>query len=122
MEATRLVPSLAARWSGLRRAIAAIPSSRALVDRIRRSEYLTVGSSARFRAVQRTRTRAASRVGFRIIAAAAVFDGIVVFDPHLKDSAILVWLNGAVAAMALIGWKGLEGPLRRRPEPAAFVI
>ena len=47
---------------------------------------------------------------------------MIVFDPHLKGSAILFWLNGAVATMALVGWKGLSGPLRRHPEPAAFVI
>lgn len=97
-------------------------SLRALVDRIRSSEYVSIGASARFRAVQRGRTRIASRVGFLIIAAASIFDGVVVFDPHLKGSAILFWLNGAVAAMALLGWKGLNGPLRRHPEPAAFVI
>lgn len=97
-------------------------SLRTFVDRIRSSEYLSIGASRRFRALQRGRTLTASRVGFLIIAAAAIFDGVVVFDPHLKGSTILFWLNSAVATMALVGWKGLSGPLRRHPEPAAFVI
>ena len=97
-------------------------SLRAVIERIRSSDYVSIGASRRFRAIQRGRTRSASRVGFLIIAAASIFDGVVVFDPHLKGSAILFWLNGAVAAMALVGWKGLSGPLRRHPEPAAFVI
>ena len=92
------------------------------LDRIRASEYFTVGASRRFRAVQRQRTRTASRVGFLIIAAAAVFDGIVVLDPHLRESVALLILNGFVALLALIGWKLLPGPLRRHPEPAAFVV
>jgi len=122
MQATSLLPRLVQRWSWLRRLTAATRSFATLATDIRESEYIRVGASARFRAVQRDRTRTASRIGFLIIAAAAVFDGIVVFDPHLKDSVALVWLNGAVAAIALIGWKGLAGPLRRRPEPVAFVV
>ena len=121
MQATRFVPRIVQRWFGLRRLTTTLSLATLLAD-IRKSEYVRVGASARFRAVQRDRTRAASRVGFLIITAAAIFDGIVVFDPHLKGSVVLVWLNGAVAAMALIGWKSLSGPLRRRPEPAAFVV
>ena len=112
MQGTRFLP----------RAALSFGSPTTLLSRIRASEYVTVGGTRRFRAVQRTRTRAASRVGFLIIAAAAIFDGIVVFDPHLKESTVLVWLNGGVALMAVLGWIGLSGPLRRRPEPAAFVI
>lgn len=112
MQGTRFLPRLAP----------ALGSPSTIIARIRTSEYVTVGGTPRFRAVQRTRTRAASRVGFLIIAVAAIFDGIVVFDPHLKESTALVWLNGAVAAMALLAWVGLAGPLRRRPEPAAFVV
>jgi diguanylate cyclase (GGDEF)-like protein len=97
-------------------------SLRALLARIWTSEYVTIGASTRFRAVQRTRTRSASRIGFLVIAAASIFDGVVVFDPHLKGSVVLFWLNGAVAAMALVGWKGLGTALRAHPEPAAFVI
>ena len=104
------------------RGFGGVSGLRMLLERIRTSEYVTVGASARFRAEQRHRTRAASRVGFLIIAVASAFDGIVVYDPHLKGSTVLFWLNGAVAGMALVGWKGLRGPLRRHPEPAAFVI
>jgi len=42
-----------------------------LPRRIRASEYLVVGESARFRALQRRRTRLAARIGFLVIAAAA---------------------------------------------------
>jgi diguanylate cyclase (GGDEF)-like protein len=112
MQGTRFLPRMALSFG----------SPTTLLGRLRASEYVTVGGTRRFRAVQRTRTRAASRVGFLIIAAAAVFDGIVVFDPHLTQSTVLVWLNGGVALMAVVGWIGLSGPLRRNPEPAAFVI
>ena len=95
---------------------------RGLVGQVRASEYVTVGSSARYRAHQRRATRTASRVGFLLIAGAALFDGFVVFDPHLKGSLVLVGLNGAVAIMALAGWATLNGALRRYPEAAAFVI
>ena len=122
MENTRFLPRVVRRWFGLGEWTLATHPVTVLVADIRESEYLTVGASARYRAVQRRRTTTASRVGFLIIAVAAIFDGIVVFDPHLQDRAVLVWLNGAVAAMALIGWKGLAGPLRRRPEPVAFVV
>lgn len=95
---------------------------RTVLQRVRASEYVTVGASRRFRAVQRQRTRTASRVGFLIIAAAAAFDGFVVFDPHLKESLALLVLNSGVAVLALAGWKALPGLLRRYPEPAAFVV
>jgi diguanylate cyclase (GGDEF)-like protein len=95
---------------------------RSAIDRLRASEYVTVGASRRFRAVQRQRTRSASRVGFLIIAGAAAFDGFVVYDPHLMGSLSLLVLNGAVALMALAAWKALPGLLRRHPEPAAFIV
>jgi diguanylate cyclase (GGDEF)-like protein len=120
MQATRLdrQPTVGPRLGRL----ALGEAIRALLTQIRSSEYVLIGASPRFRAVQRGRTRAASRIGFLIIAVASIFDAIVVFDPHVKGSTILFWLNGAVATMALVGWKGLDGPLRRHPEPAAFVI
>ena len=112
MQGTRFLPRLAP----------GLGSPSTVIARIRTSEYVTVGGTPRFRAVQRSRTRSASRIGFLIIAVAAVFDGIVVFDPHLAESTALVWLNGAVAAMAVLAWVGLAGPLRRHPEPAAFLV
>jgi diguanylate cyclase (GGDEF)-like protein len=120
MQATRLRQVISAR--GLDRPVRLFRAPRAFIDRIRGSEYVTVGASKRFRAVQRTRTRSASRVGFLIIAAAAAFDAIVVFDPHLKGSLVLLVLNSGTAVLALAGWKVLPGLLRRHPEPAAFVV
>jgi diguanylate cyclase (GGDEF)-like protein len=113
------------RFSGIVSTLGRLVSAgrpRTLVARLRASDYVVIGSSTRFRALQRERTRTASRVGFLIIAAASIFDAVVVYDPHLKGSMVLFWLNGGVAAMALVGWKGLAGPLRRYPEAAAFVI
>jgi diguanylate cyclase (GGDEF)-like protein len=107
---------------GLDRSTGPFRALRAALERIRTSEYVTVGASQRFRAVQRQRTRTAARVGFLIIAVAAAFDGIVVFDPHLKESLALLVLNSGVAVMALVGWRLLPGPLRGHPEPAAFVV
>lgn len=121
MQAIRLVPRVPGRsstgWLGAR-----FEAPRGLLARIRSSEYITVGASARFKAQQRARTRTASRLGFLIIGAAAILDGIVVFDPHLAGSLVLVALNGAVALMAVAGWATLKGRLRHYPEPAAFMI
>ena len=72
--------SLTGAFGALRQA------AQGLDRRVRASEYITVGASARFKAAQRSRTRTASRLGFLIIGGAAIFDGIVVFDPHLKGS------------------------------------
>jgi diguanylate cyclase (GGDEF)-like protein len=121
MQGTRRIRQVVSA-RGLDRPTGSFGALRGLLERVRTSEYVTVGASQRFRAVQRQRTRTASRVGFLIIAVAAAFDGIVVFDPHLKESLALLFLNSGVAVMAVVGWKLLPGPLRRYPEPAAFVV
>jgi diguanylate cyclase (GGDEF)-like protein len=121
MQVTRRDTQFVAEGS-LNRLAGRLGALRTLVERLRASEYFTVGASRRFRAVQRRRTRTASRVGFLIVAGAAAFDGLVVFDPHLSESLNLLVLNGGVAILALAGWKALPGPLRRYPEPAAVVI
>jgi diguanylate cyclase (GGDEF)-like protein len=121
MEATRRLRHVVTA-RGLDRPVRPYRALRALLERIRTSEYVTIGASRRFRAVQRTRTRTASRVGFLIIAGAATFDAIVVFEPHLKASFLLLILNSATAVLALTAWRLLPGLLRQHPEPAAFVV
>lgn len=93
-----------------------------LLARIRQSEYLTVGRSSRFRAVQRRRTVSASRVGFVVIAGAALFDAIALYDLQPGKGPILVALNGSVAVLAVLGYQALARGLRRRPEPITALV
>ena len=95
---------------------------RTLVRRARTSEYVVVGSSARFRATQRRRTIAASRAGFVVIAAAVLFDAVAVFDLEPGNAMVLVALNGSVAILAIVGFLALARGARRRPEPVAEVV
>ena len=96
--------------------LAGIPS------RIRTSEYMAVGRTARFRAQQRRRTVAAARAGFVVMAAAALFDGVVLVDRQPDDALLLFGLNGGVAALAVGGRWLLGGRLRRMPDPVAAVV
>jgi diguanylate cyclase (GGDEF)-like protein len=93
-----------------------------LARRIRTSDYVVVGASARFRAIQRRRTVTAARIGFLVIAVAAAFDGLVLIDRDPTVGPTLVALNGLVAALALAGWWLVGGPLRRRPAPVAAAV
>jgi diguanylate cyclase (GGDEF)-like protein len=95
---------------------------RDLLRSIVASDYLVVGESARFRAVQRRRVVAASRIGFLVIAAASAFDGVVLIDRDPTLGPVLLALNGAVAALALAAWWLLGGVLRRRPDPVAATV
>ena len=67
-----------------------------LLARIRQSEYVTVGASPRFRAVQRRRTVSSSRVGFIIIAGAVIFDAMALYELQSGQGPLLVALNGTV--------------------------
>ena len=93
-----------------------------LLASIRHSEYLTVGRSPRFRAVQRRRTVSASRVGFIVIAGAALFDAVALYDLQPGKGPILVALNGSVAVLAILGYLALARGLRRRPEPITALV
>ena len=118
-------PSLASRASPARPDVrrggtrGRIPES---LLRIRESEYVTVGSSRRFRAVQRRRVVTASRVGFVVIAAAVIFDAIALYDLQPGIGPVLMALNGCVAVLALVGVNALGGRLRRRPEPITALV
>ena len=103
-----------------RRALAAdLASAIDLARRIRTSDYVVVGASARFRAIQRRRTVSAARIGFLVIAAAAAFDGVVLIDRDPTVGPTLVALNGLVAVLAVAGWWALGDRLRRHPGPVA---
>jgi diguanylate cyclase (GGDEF)-like protein len=91
-------------------------------NRLRASEYMSVGTSARFRAHQRRRTVTAARAGFLVIAAAALFDGVVLGDRQPDEAWLLLVLNGSVALMGVAGWWLLGRRLRRRPDPVAAAV
>src|SRR5256885_16016356 len=83
------------------------PWLRAVVDvpdRLRRSDYVAIGTSARFRAHQRRRTVFAARVGFLVIAASSIFDGLALTDRQPSEAGALAILNGGVPTSALTVW------------------
>jgi diguanylate cyclase (GGDEF)-like protein len=94
----------------------------ALPDRIRSSEYMAIGTSARFRAQQRRRTVSAARTGFLVIAGAALFDVVMLLDREPEQVLPLFALNGGVALLAVVGWRLLPGRLRRWPDPVAAAV
>ena len=92
------------------------------LDRLRASDYLRVGRSARFRAVQRRRTVSASRAGFVVIAGAVVFDAIALYDIQPGTGLLLFALNGSVAVFAAVGYFALGRGLRRSPDPITAAV
>ena len=99
-----------------------IATVRSLPARLRASEYALVGGSRRFRSGQRQRTRAASRVGFLVIAVSAILDAVLLLDRSPQKGLVLFVLNGAVAVVAMAAWWALERGLRRHPEPTAYAV
>jgi diguanylate cyclase (GGDEF)-like protein len=95
---------------------------RARLDEIRSSDYLVVGRSPRFRALQRRRTRNASRVGFLIVAAAVAVDATVLLGLDPGDVWPAIVLDVVVLVTALVGRWSLQGPLRHHPEATAFAV
>lgn len=97
---------------------------RSIPERLRGSEYLQVGQSRRFRAVQRRRTRSASRAGFLVIAAANVFDAVALFGLQADSVRIsmALALDLAMIALALGGWWAVARSLRHHPEVVAWFI
>ena len=107
--------SLRTSWglvAGLRSRIAAA----------RASDLATVAHDARFRALERRRTRAAARTGFLVIAAAVAFDAVALIDRQPSEAAVLVAMNGGVAALAMLGWWLVGGRARRSPDPLAAAV
>jgi diguanylate cyclase (GGDEF)-like protein len=100
----------------------ALAAATELAHRLQTSDYLVVGASPRFRAIQRRRTVAAARIGFLVIAVAAAFDATILIDRDPTVGPTLVGLNGLVAALALAGWWLLGDRLRRHPDPVAAAV
>jgi diguanylate cyclase (GGDEF)-like protein len=104
------------------RLIAAVARLPRIAEDIRASDYVSIGTSARFRAQQRRRTVAAARLGFLVIAAAALFDGVQLLDQEADHVLLLLALNGGVALLGVAGWWLLGNRLRRWPDPVAAVV
>jgi diguanylate cyclase (GGDEF)-like protein len=105
-----------------RRLAVAFTRVEAVPARIRASEYISVGESGRFRAVQRRRTRNASRIGFLVIAAALVFDGLTLSSLELDQVRLSIVLDAGLIGVCLLGWWLLPRGLRQYPELAAWVV
>ncbi len=90
---------------------------RSCFERVRTTEYYRVGSGRRFRAVQRRRTRAATRVGMLVVVGASAFDAIA----SGAHGPIVVALDSGLAGLALVGWWSLARWSRHHPELVAWV-
>ena len=106
----------------LRTSQGALAALRSRLVAARSSDVAAVARAPRFRALQRRRTRTAARAGFLVIAAAVAFDAVALIDRQPSETAVLVAMNGAVTAMAILGWWLLGGPLRRYPDPVAATV
>ncbi len=104
------------------RLLAALTELRSLPSRLRASEYITVGQGARFRAVQRRRTRVASRAGFLVVAAAVGLDLLTLLELGAADVWFAIGLDILVIVTALASWALLARSLRQYPEATAWVV
>jgi len=104
------------------RLLAAIVEIRTLPSRLRASEYVAVGQGARFRAVQRRRTRTAARAGFLVVAAAVGLDLLALLEFSEGGVWFAIALDIVVIIAALAGWALLAGSLRQYPEATAWVV
>ncbi len=95
---------------------------RARFERIRASDDVVVAGSPRFQALQRRRTRVASRVGFLIVAVAVAVDATVLLGFDGEDVWPAIVLDVVVLVAALTARRALAGPLRHHPEATAFTI
>jgi diguanylate cyclase (GGDEF)-like protein len=95
---------------------------RGLPAAVRGSEYLTIGRSRRFQAIQRRRTRTAARAGFLVAAAAVTIDATVLLGLDKTSVAPAIGLDGLVLFTALAGWWLLPRRLYHHPEVTAFVV
>lgn len=104
------------------RLLAALTELRSLPSRLRASEYVIVGQGARFRAVQRRRTRVASRAGFLVVAAAVGLDLLTLLELGAGDVWFAIGLDVLVIVTALASWALLARSLRQYPEATAWVV
>jgi diguanylate cyclase (GGDEF)-like protein len=108
--------SVRSRFAALILAIRILPA------RVRDSEYEQVGRSPRFRAIQRRRVRAASRVGFLVVAVAVAFDLLALFGLEGGRTTVAMALSIGTIVLSLACWWLLPRNLRRYPEAAAWVV
>ncbi len=101
---------------------AVLAELRAFRDRVLGTEYLSVGQGRRFRAIQRRRTRAASRAGSLVIVAAVGFDAAALIGLDQEATRIATGLDAVVMLVALMSWWLLPRTLRHRPEVVAWVV
>ena len=95
---------------------------RGLPAAVRASEYLSVGGGPRFRALQRRRTRGASRVSFLIAAAINVFDATFLIGLGTTSVYPAIAIDALLILVALVAWWHLPRRLNHHPDVAAFVI
>jgi diguanylate cyclase (GGDEF)-like protein len=107
---------VASRFAAVLRAVRTLP------ERVRESEYEQVGQSTRFRAIQRRRVRAASRVGFLVVAGAVSFDLVALFGIQGGHTSIAIALSIGTIVLSLVCWWLLPRHLRRYPEVAAWIV
>ena len=91
---------------------------RSILERVRPTEYRTLGGSRRFRAAQRRRTRAAVRTSMLVVIGAYAFDIVASGDHGLIVVAIDVGLIG----LALMGLWSLAHRGRHHPELVAWIV
>jgi diguanylate cyclase (GGDEF)-like protein len=104
------------------RLLAALAELRMLPSRLQSSEYVSVGRGARFRAVQRRRTRTAARAGFLVVAAAVAIDLLALLEFSEGEVWFAIALDVAVIVGAVAGWGLLARSLRQYPEATAWVV
>jgi diguanylate cyclase (GGDEF)-like protein len=105
-----------------RRRFALLSGPASLVARLRSSEYLVVGATRRFRAIQRRRIVGASRIGYVVIVLGAAFDTVALLGLQTGYSNIALGLSVVTAVSAIVAWWFLPGRLRRRPELVAWIV
>ena len=95
---------------------------RRLPDTLRATDYLTIGTGRRFRAVQRRRTGSASRVGFLAVAIAVSVDALILLGMGVDGVRPAIALDAVLLVGAIAAWWLVGNRLRRHPESAAFMI
>lgn len=95
---------------------------RAAPARLAISELRTIGQSRRFRAFERTRTRAASRAGFIVIALAVGLDAVVLTGLQGGSVGFAIGVDAIMLITTIAAWWLLPRGLRHHPELAAAVL
>jgi diguanylate cyclase (GGDEF)-like protein len=114
--------SVDGRRTSSARVLAALTELGSLPARLATSDFVVVGESARFRAVQRRRTRSATRVGLAVVAAAVAFDAVTLLGFGGPAVRVAIALDVVVVMIALVSLWLLPKSLRHVPELVAWVV